>query len=311
MRKASTITLNNDTWASNPPAASVNPFRFAWFYPKWPLIWILLLGGSAFFVLRISIWFLLLLLPVLGFKVLYWIRIREFFAHGDANPGIVLDTNPTLVAVRTDLTKGVGSYPAIKVFRTRLSWMMGQRAQAGTRLPTVALYTRSTDANCPHWADFDPRPLECATRRLDTLQRVMASFPEAEWQQLEAGIQTLPGNKPGLYLLPKRPQPPKRYPCLVFARIMDSVGPFERRTKYAEPLDRDLQSLGWGKVAGGGTGIDKDGTREWVGIDIELSNLEDALEFTRRQLRKLGAPEGSVLECGMDGREMIVQIDGD
>ena len=94
----------------------------------------------------------------------------------------------------------------------------------------------------------------------------------------------------------------------VFAKIMDTVGPMERAAKYENPLDRDLEAKDLGMVTGGGTQTAKDGGIEWVGIDIDLADLDRGIEFTRRRLRELGAPAGSVLEYRVDGQKMTVEI---
>lgn len=94
----------------------------------------------------------------------------------------------------------------------------------------------------------------------------------------------------------------------VFAKIMDTVGPMERGEKYEEPLDRDLEAQGLGMVVGGGTQMAREGGIEWIGIDIDLSDLDRGIEFTRRRLRELGAPPGSVLEYRMGDQKITVEI---
>ena len=95
----------------------------------------------------------------------------------------------------------------------------------------------------------------------------------------------------------------------VFARIMDSILPMGRGPKYEEPLNEALRARGLGLVTGGGTQMSRDGSSiEWVGIDLELSDLGDALAFTRNLLRELGAPAGSVLEYRVGEQKMTVQI---
>lgn len=202
----SSLTLNNDTSASNPARAKLNPLRYAWFYPTWPLSWTVLLAGSVFLAVGVSLWFLFLVAPILTLNIFYWIRVKEFFAHGDSNPGLVIHLRPTLVAVVTDLGNRGGVYPAIKVFRTRLRRIMGEKIEVGTRLATVALYSRGTDPKVPHWADFDPRPLECATGNPQVVHRVFDLYSPGEWRRLEACIGRLPANAPGLYRLREWPE---------------------------------------------------------------------------------------------------------
>jgi hypothetical protein len=94
----------------------------------------------------------------------------------------------------------------------------------------------------------------------------------------------------------------------VFAKVLDSVAPMERGAKYEDPLDRDLEAQGLGMVTGGGTQMSKDGRIEWIGIDIDLTDLDRGIEFCRRRLRELGAPPGSVLEYRLGEHRMSVQI---
>jgi hypothetical protein len=97
----------------------------------------------------------------------------------------------------------------------------------------------------------------------------------------------------------------------VFAKVMDPVSPLERASKYEDPLDQALQEKKLGGVTGGGTSMAKDGGIEWVGIDLDLVDLEGAVEFSRAKLRDLGAPEGSVLEYQADGKKVRVPIHED
>jgi hypothetical protein len=94
----------------------------------------------------------------------------------------------------------------------------------------------------------------------------------------------------------------------VFAKIMDTVGPMERGDKYEDPLDCDLEAQGLGMVTGGGTQMGKDGGIEWIGLDLDLTDLDRGIEFTRRRLRELGAPPGSVLEYRVGEKKMTVEI---
>ncbi len=94
----------------------------------------------------------------------------------------------------------------------------------------------------------------------------------------------------------------------VFAKIQDRVQPIERGTKYEDPLDAALKQAKFGEVTGGGSSLTKENTIDWVGVDIELVNLTDALAFTKKKLRELGAPKGSVLEFEKDGKECSTPI---
>ena len=104
------------------------------------------------------------------------------------------------------------------------------------------------------------------------------------------------------------PIPSTRLPYFVFAKIMDKVAPMERGPKYEDPLDDALRERGVGYTTGAGTQMEKAGGIAWVGIDIELCDVDGALEFTRQRLRELGAPPGSVLEYRVGDEKKTVQI---
>jgi hypothetical protein len=137
--------------ASNPAGASISLLRFARHYPKWPLLWLVVVTGSALLMWLLSLWFAFLLLPALLHFLIYRERVTGHFRLGDANPGVVVGVNPTLVAIRTDLTKGIGSYPAVRVVRARLRRIMGRPVEVGMRLPTVAVYQQM-----PHFPTLSP-----------------------------------------------------------------------------------------------------------------------------------------------------------
>lgn len=94
----------------------------------------------------------------------------------------------------------------------------------------------------------------------------------------------------------------------MYAKIQDTVPPLERGTKYEDPLDAALRAAKLGEVTGGGSMLTKEKTIEWIGVDIELVNLTDALVLTKKKLRELGAPKGSMLEFERDGKQFSIPI---
>ena len=97
--------------------------------------------------------------------------------------------------------------------------------------------------------------------------------------------------------------PPVPGKFFVYARIMENIMPIERGEKYEDPLWDLLERENLGRVVGGGTMLndDKANPIAFVGIDLELFNLDTALQATRLKLRELGAPPGSVLEYEANG----------
>jgi hypothetical protein len=105
------------------------------------------------------------------------------------------------------------------------------------------------------------------------------------------------------------PAPPvQRYPHFVFAKIMDTVDPLVRSDKYEGPLQVVLEQKGLGEITGGGTQMDQHKRIEWIGIDLQIANLDTALELVRQRLLELGAPKGSVLEFKRGDQEVTLPV---
>ena len=96
---------------------------------------------------------------------------------------------------------------------------------------------------------------------------------------------------------------------LVHAKLLGEMPMLALGEKFADPLYAALQEHGYGDLTGGDGQQDEAGRVEWLGIDIRLVNLDDALEFTRRTLQMLGAPPGSELQYTIDGQTCTRPID--
>ncbi len=99
-----------------------------------------------------------------------------------------------LVAVTTDLTKGFGDYPVIKIIKYK------GKGKVGDKIGTVALYSASVDDSLKHWIDFEPIPIIYATDNIAEIERAIKSYDEEQWKQIESRLLQIP--KPymeGLY----------------------------------------------------------------------------------------------------------------
>jgi len=95
----------------------------------------------------------------------------------------------------------------------------------------------------------------------------------------------------------------------VFVRIPEPLMPLDRGRKYEDPLDLALKAAKLGEVTGGGSQLGAtraDGTRgiEWVGIDVEVQDLERGIPFVKAELLRLGAPATTVLEFSRAGTKV-------
>ena len=113
--------------------------------------------------------------------------------------------------------------------------------------------------------------------------------------------------------LPASAAPIKAPTAFVFVRIPEQIMPMDRGAKYEDPLDASLKREGLGEVTGGGTQLgkpDANGKKsiEWVGVDVELSDIEDGLTFLKAELRHLGAPSGTTLEFTRNGETVTERL---
>lgn len=101
----------------------------------------------------------------------------------------------------------------------------------------------------------------------------------------------------------------------VFVKVPEPLMPDQRGEKYGNPLDAALKREGLGEVTGGGSQLsepDADGRRtvEWVGLDIELLDLERGIPLLKQELLRLGAPAGTTLEFKRAGSRVVESVSG-
>jgi hypothetical protein len=95
----------------------------------------------------------------------------------------------------------------------------------------------------------------------------------------------------------------------VYAKILDQVGPIDRGEKYEDPLQEMLDAESLGEVTGGGT-MQQEGIIVFVGIDVELTDLDRGIPLVAQKLHELGAPPGSTLEYEVGGKKVSHPIGG-
>jgi hypothetical protein len=199
------MELPMPTFASRPGRVALNPIHWALHYPLVPVSGIILIGivisGVQLRFLPPGVIVVALFLCVA--YVLYWYRVFAHFWHGDANPGIIVSTNPTLVAVSTDMRTGYGEYPAVKIIRAPTRDVEGRQYEVGDHLPTVALYSGSQTNS--HWDNFDPRPAQAATSSRRAIRKLLNRFAEEDWARLESYLRSIPQPyRTGLYWIKTR-----------------------------------------------------------------------------------------------------------
>jgi hypothetical protein len=94
----------------------------------------------------------------------------------------------------------------------------------------------------------------------------------------------------------------------VTARIWEPVHAMIRSLRYESPLFVALNQRGGGRVIGTSTCMSTELEVEYVDIDLDLDNLEEALDLVKSVLVKAGAPAGSEFRLTGDGGEEIVNF---
>ena len=85
------------------------------------------------------------------------------------------------------------------------------------------------------------------------------------------------------------------FPHFIIGRFYEHIEPIDRGERYEDPLQAVLESKGLGRVTGGGSLLNELGGIDYAEIEIELANLEDALNVAIEALETAGAPQGSEL----------------
>ena len=81
----------------------------------------------------------------------------------------------------------------------------------------------------------------------------------------------------------------------LIARVYEHIEPLDRGTRYEDPLDAALRERGLGEVTGGGSQLTDSGEIEFADVEINVTNLDDALPVIVSTLEVSGAPTGTEL----------------
>lgn len=112
----------------------------------------------------------------------------------------------------------------------------------------------------------------------------------------------------GFFIGFQKPAKKSKYPSFVIATIKEPLEPLERGDKYEDPLNAALKRKRIGIVTGGGTQTNERFDVVSADLEIELADLDGALEFTRQKLLSLGAPKGSKIHFTQDGKKRSIPI---
>jgi len=60
----------------------------------------------------------------------------------------------------------------------------------GQKIATIALYENGFPES-QHWSSFDPKPVNCVTGNDASINQVLSTFTQEDWQELEVGLEML------------------------------------------------------------------------------------------------------------------------
>jgi len=127
----------------------------------------------------------LIFIGTLLYNLWYWSGVKGKFGGGDVNVGKVLSLSPDTVAVATDMTKMIGSYPLLKIIKTKIP---KEDREVGKYIPTVATYNDNPH-DYPFWSEFHPVPVSHGIKNMEQRNYLMSKFTDDDLKQLNEFIE--------------------------------------------------------------------------------------------------------------------------
>ena len=186
------------TFASNPGGVEIDHRVYARYFPEARRLW---LGGlilGAFGILGLIATrgtsliglFVGLRLGSRGYRGLRTMERR--FLGGCALPGVVVSTEPLVVAAMANLSTGGGRvYDTVKLTTMpQLAKAPWHRFATGDRVPVIANFSGAMPT--PKWSDFWPTPVVFGTDDPAVVARVEEAIGETEWAELNEALFQIP-----------------------------------------------------------------------------------------------------------------------
>ncbi len=193
MRELLTEAINSE--GTNPGRVSLNLIRWTTMYP----VKVLKVTGGLIlsFILMIKVhWlFALLFIGFLLWNLFYWWNAIIRFKIGNVNPGKVIHLNPDRIAVATDMTKGFGHYPVLRILDVKLR---REDRILNKIIPTIAGYANNP-YGYPFWSEFSPVPMNHGIRSKKLIERFSNTYGDEEIKTLNEYIDKVGSTEPETY----------------------------------------------------------------------------------------------------------------
>jgi len=133
---------------------------------------------------KIAGWFFYIPLALYSvFKLLELLKKRDMFYSGDLNPALVIDAKNCKIAVLTNLSRGSGSYPIVRIRKFPLpkKYMV-----IGEKIPVAGGYQNTK--NYDFWNYYEPNPLPTGIKNDQIISDKIKEIPLIEWLELKREI---------------------------------------------------------------------------------------------------------------------------
>jgi len=186
-------SLNSE--GTNPGRVRLNPIRWTVMYPVKVLKLSVGLLISSVLTIKIHWLFSIIFFGFLLWNFWYWWNSFLRFKVGDVNPGKVIQLNPDRIAVATNMTKGFGNFPILKILDIKLR---KEDRILNKILPTIAGYTNNP-FGYPFWSEFNPVPMNHGIRDERLIEHYSKTYGNKEIKTLNEYISQVSSIEPETY----------------------------------------------------------------------------------------------------------------
>lgn len=179
---------------------------------------------SLYLMIKVHWLFVLVFIPCLLYNIWYWFSTRGTFGGGNVSPGKVISINPDKIAVATDLTKMVGSYPVIKILETKL---LKENKVVGKFIPTVSIYNDNPHGY-PFWSQFMPVPVSHGIKDKQHMQYLMSQFSKDDFNEIDNYLAQINTQEVGTYKVNEETSGWKDYRHVDINKGINMEGPEEK-----------------------------------------------------------------------------------
>lgn len=180
---------------TNPGRIKLNIIRWTTMYPAKVLK---LLGGliiSLLLTIKFHWLFSIIFIGFLIWNFIYWWNSFLRFKVGDVSPGKVIQLSPDRIAVATNMTKGFGDFPVLRILNVKLR---KEDRILNKILPTIAGYTNNP-FGYPFWSEFNPVPMNHGIRNKKLIEHYSNTYGDEKIKILNEYIVKVASMNPETY----------------------------------------------------------------------------------------------------------------